>query len=139
MPKAYPPYLLSAALLFIVEVLIALYAHDDIIRPYVGDVLVVMLLYCFIKSFLNSDVHKTALLVLLFSYAVETAQYVDLVQHLGLAHSKLANVIIGNYFSWIDIFAYTLGFIIVLMIEKLRRRKKPCDGRSPEERFHHFI
>lgn len=114
-------YFLLSILLFIVEVLIALYVHDDIIRPYVGDLLVVILLYCMVKSCLNSPVQQTAVSVLLFSYLVETLQYFDLVHHLGLGHSKLANVIIGNYFTWIDILAYSLGFIIIIMLERRYR------------------
>jgi len=49
-------YFLLAFALFFVEVYIALYVHDDIIRPYIGDVLVVILIetvakYSFKKSF----------------------------------------------------------------------------------------
>lgn len=36
-------------LLLCVEVLIALYVHDDFIRPYIGDVLVVGVVYCFLR------------------------------------------------------------------------------------------
>lgn len=107
-------------LLFVIEVLIALYVHDQIIRPYIGDVLVVILLYCFVRSFLNSPVAATAVLVLLFSYLIETLQYFNIVQLLGLVHSKIANVVIGTYFTWVDILAYTLGIVIVLTVEKRR-------------------
>lgn len=113
-------YFLLTLLLFITEVLIALFIHDDIIRPYVGDVLVVILLYCMVKSFLNLSVVKTAILVLLFSYLIETLQHFNIVQRLGLEHSTLARTIIGTYFTWIDILAYTLGILLVLGIEKLR-------------------
>ena len=44
-------YFLLALLLLLAEVLIALYLHDALIRPYGGDFLVVILLYCFVKSF----------------------------------------------------------------------------------------
>ena len=43
-------YFILSILLFIIEVLIALFAHDEFIRPYVGDLLVVVLLYCLVKS-----------------------------------------------------------------------------------------
>ena len=46
-------YLTLAVFIFVIEVLIALYVHDNFIRPYVGDVLVVILMYCFVKSFLD--------------------------------------------------------------------------------------
>ena len=33
----------------VIEVLIALYVHDDFVRPYLGDVLVVVVLYFFVR------------------------------------------------------------------------------------------
>lgn len=117
-------YFYAALLLFIIEVLIALYAHDAIIRPYGGDLLVVIFIYCFIKGFINSPVRITAIGVLLFSYLIEISQYFQLVAFLGLADSRLANVIMGNSFAWIDLLAYTLGIIIVVIAEDLNARKK---------------
>ncbi len=120
MIKYNKAYFILFILLFITEVLIALFVHDEIVRPYVGDLLVVILLYCFVKSFLNLRVNITAISVLLFSYLIESLQYFQIVQLLGLGDSLLANVIIGNYFSWIDILAYTLGTLLIIAIEKLR-------------------
>jgi len=110
--------------LFVVEVLIALYLHDRIIRPYIGDLLVVIMIYCFVKSFLNTDVIRTALAVLLFAYIIEVLQYFKFVKLLGLQNSKLASVVLGTSFQWIDLVAYTAGAAIVVAIEKLR--KKPA-------------
>lgn len=112
-----------AILLFLVEVFIALFINDNIIRPYIGDVLVVILLYYLIKSFFHLPDVTTAIAVLLFAYCVETLQYFNIVRLLGLSHSKIANIIIGTHFSWIDIFAYTLGVIIVLTAENFKRAK----------------
>lgn len=124
-------YLLITSLLFITEVLIALLVHDKIVRPYFGDLLVVILLYCFIKSFLNWSIPQTCWLVLLFAYVIETLQYFNFVHHLGLANSKIANVILGTSFAWLDILAYTLGIVIVSGIEWLRspnQRNPYCEG-----------
>lgn len=116
-------YFLLAVILFIIEVLIALYVHDAIVRPYIGDLLVVILLYCFVKAFVNTNPVKTALAVLLFAYLIEVLQYLNIVKHLGLQHSRLANVVIGNSFEWIDMIAYTVGAALVVLIEYLRKRK----------------
>ena len=113
-------YFLYAILLFIIEVLIALYAHDNFIRPYLGDFLVVILIYCAAKSFLPFPVGTLALSVLLFSYVIEGLQYLNFVDFIGLGDSKLANVVIGNYFSWTDMLAYTLGILFVLSLERLK-------------------
>ena len=111
-------YFLLAFSLFIVEVLIAAYVDDSIIRPYGGDFLVVILIYCFIKAFCNAPVKAVALSVLLFSYVIEILQYAGLVQLLGLQKSRLANIIIGNSFAWTDLLAYTLGIVFVIWMEK---------------------
>jgi hypothetical protein len=119
-----PIYFIAAILLFLIEVFIALYAHDQIIRPYVGDLLVVILIYCFVKSFLNTPVIKTCIAVLIFSYTIEVLQYFNIVTMLGLQHSAIARVVIGTSFEWIDLIAYTLGIIIVIFAENFFRLKK---------------
>jgi hypothetical protein len=95
--------------LFGTEVLIAGYLHDTIIRPYGGDFLVVILVYCFIKTFA----------VLIFSYLIEVSQYFNLVNALGWGNSKFARLILGTSFSIIDLLTYTLGIASVIIIEKL--------------------
>lgn len=98
--------------------------HDDFVRPYVGDFLVVILLYCFVRSFLQAPVVPVALSVLAFSYLIETLQYFNVVQLLGLSHSRLANIVIGNYFTWADIVCYTLGTVFIILLEQLRLFKR---------------
>lgn len=110
-------YFFLLILLFATEVFIAVYLHDAVIRPYGGDFLVVILIYCFIKSFLNTPVMTTALAVLLFSYLIETLQYFHLVDMLGLEKSTIARIVIGTSFAWTDLLAYTLGILLVLVIE----------------------
>jgi hypothetical protein len=112
-------YFILTILLFATEVLIAIYLHDGFIRPYVGDFLVVILLYCFVRSFLQAPVIPVALGVLAFSYLVETLQYFNVVELLGLGHSRIANIVIGNYFTWTDIVCYTLGIGFTVLLEKL--------------------
>lgn len=106
-----------ALVLFVVEVLIALFVHDRVIRPYRGDYLVVILMYCAVKAFIKAPVWKIAVPVLLFSYALELLQYVHLVDRLGLTHHQLARTVIGYGFEWLDLLAYTLGIITVLILE----------------------
>ena len=56
-----PKYLLLCVFIFCIEVLIAKYMHDQVIRPFGGDVLVVVLIYAFIRSFLNINYKKISL------------------------------------------------------------------------------
>ena len=117
-------YCVLAVVLLAIEVMIALFCHDTVVRPYVGDFLVVLLIYCWVRSFLNTPVLPTAIAVLLFSYAVETAQYFNIVQVLGLQQSKLARIIIGSSFEWIDMLMYSCGFIVVLLCEYSGPKKR---------------
>lgn len=111
-------YFILAVVLFITEVLIAVFVDDQFIRPYFGDFLVVILVYCSLRCFVNLPVLKLALFALLFSYVVEILQYLDLVGKLGLQNSRLAKTVMGSSFEWTDLLAYTLGIIVVLCVEK---------------------
>ena len=113
-------YMAAAALLLITEILIARYMHDRFVRPWVGDMLVVILLYCLVKSCWNTPVVKTAVAVLLFSFVVETLQYFHIVRVLGLEQFALARIIIGTSFEWTDLLAYTVGIGLVLLVEYKR-------------------
>ncbi len=111
-------YFITFFIILFTEILIALYVHDTFIRPYIGDFLVVILIYCFIRAFFNISVQMAAIGTLIFSYAVEILQYFKIVEVLGLQHIKIARIIIGTDFSWLDLLAYTLGIIFVILMEK---------------------
>ena len=111
-------YFLLAIIFFITEILIALFVHDGFIRPYVGDYLVVMLIYCAVKTFVKASPLKTAAGVLIFSYVIEVLQYLDIVERLGLSGNAIAKTVIGYGFEWWDILAYTLGVITILIVEQ---------------------
>jgi hypothetical protein len=113
-----------AILIFFIEVLIALFVNDSFIRPYLGDVLVVILIYCFLKSFLKLPVITVAIFVLFFSFAIEFLQFLNIVEKLHLEKSKLARTVIGTSFSWIDLLTYIAGIVIVIVVEKYRLKKE---------------
>lgn len=106
--------------LFLIEVLIAVYVQDDFIRPYFGDFLVVILMYCFIRTFTNLDVKLTVITVLMFSYLIEVLQYLNFVEWIGLGNSELARTLIGTSFAWMDIVAYTTGSLAILWFERMK-------------------
>lgn len=117
-------------LIFLTEVLIALYVHDSFVRPYFGDVLVVILLYCFFKSFLRLPVLPVAIGVLIFSFTIELLQFFNIVEKLNLGHSKIARTVIGTSFSWIDLLCYAAGIAIVIGLEKYRQKKQDFDCKT---------
>ena len=115
----YKRYFLLTIILFAIEGYMGTYMHDAFIRPYGGDFLVVILIYCFVKSFFNTPPFLTACCVLVFAYVVEISQYFHLVTLLGWEHSKVARIILGTSFSFTDLLMYTLGIGTVLLIENL--------------------
>lgn len=117
-------YLLLTVILFFIELAIALFVEDKIIRPYIGDTLVVCLIYCFLRIFLQADTWKIALGVLLFSFTIETLQYFDYVKLLGLEKNRILSVAMGRDFAWEDLIAYFAGFLLIIWGEKLYGRYK---------------
>lgn len=120
-------YFILAILLFITEVLIALYVHDAIVRPYVGDFLVVMLVYCFVMAFVRACKGLVAIGTLLFAYFVEIMQYANLLGMLRLEDNRLARIVLGSSFEWIDMLAYTLGVLVIYLIDS-RRKETPAEA-----------
>jgi len=114
-------YFIIALLLFITEVLIGVYMHDAFIRPYGGDVLIGILIYCFVKSFANIPVKHTILAVLVFCYLIETLQYFHFVNLVGLQNSRLACIVLGTSFSWGDMVCYTVGMSFVMVLERSKQ------------------
>ena len=117
-------YFILTILFFVTEVAITLFVHDNFIRPYFGDFLVVILLYCFLKTFVKVSVLVAASLVLFFSFAIETAQYFNTVEKIGMQDSKIATVVLGNSFAGMDLLAYTLGIVSVIVVEKMYFKTK---------------
>ena len=117
-----PKYALAALVLFIIEVLIALFVRDNFVRPYLGDVIVILLIYCFVRAFFNIGVIPALFLTLSFALTIEVLQFVNLVDHLGLRRSRLATTILGSSFSWADILCYYIGGLIVVVWERVRRK-----------------
>jgi len=107
--------------LLLVEISIALFIHDNIIRPLVGDMLVVILIFTICRTVLKANNLRLALCVLIFSFAVEIAQYFDLVSILGLQNFELARTIIGTTFDFHDLLAYSAGILLIFIVELLAK------------------
>ena len=115
-------YSVTFLLLLMTEVLIALYVHDNFIRPYIGDVLVVIVVYCFIRIWIPDRCRLLPLYVFLFAAGVEVLQYFDLVRVLGLEENVFLKVLIGSVFDWKDILCYAVGCVVLVGYEVLGRR-----------------
>lgn len=107
------------------EIIIALFIKNPTIRGSIGDVLVVILIYCFIQTFFNFDKAKTIIGVGIFAILIEILQAFDLIEKLNLQDNKLASTVIGTTFDMNDIWAYVAGCALVYMLEFSNENKRP--------------
>jgi len=103
--------------LLIIETSIAIFISEGFIRSTFGDFLVVILVYCFVKSFLNKKSLPVAIGVLLFTFLIEFLQLFDILNLLRIENNKIVKTILGSSFHISDLIAYTLGTISILMVE----------------------
>lgn len=115
-------YFLLALILFLIELIIAIFVKDEIIRPFVGDILVVILIYCFVKIFWRVGTFPLAISVFLFACGVEILQYFKLVNILGVQNNKILVTILGSVFAWTDILAYAIGTCIILWLDSPEKK-----------------
>ena len=102
------PYLIATLVLLATEVCIGLFVHDGFVRPFIGDVLVVILIYTFIR---------------IFSVIVELLQYLKIVEVLGLQDNAFLSTVIGTSFDIRDILCYFVGCVFCGVWEFIRYRK----------------
>ena len=117
-------YAVACIILLFVEVLIALFIHDNFVRPYLGDVLVVIVLYTAIRIIIPVKYALLPLYLFIFAVGVEILQYFKLVQVLGLQNNSFFRIILGSTFDWKDILCYGVGCAILGVYEwRVRYRR----------------
>ena len=123
MKKERIKYIIIFGITFILEIIIAKYVHDKIIRPYVGDILVVICLYTFAKSIFVDKIKWLSLYVLILAVIVEILQYFNYAQIL-FGDNKIAKTLLGSSFDVKDILCYVAGYIIIILGEKFLSKRK---------------
>lgn len=116
-------YAILTVAILITEVLIALFVNDNFIRPYLGDILVVVLIYTFIRIFVPESLKLLPLYVFIFAAGIEVLQYFQIVKILGLENNTFFRVVIGSVFDWKDIMCYAVGCICVCLAEYFIKEK----------------
>lgn len=110
-------YAAATLLLLAIEVLIALFVRDNFVRPYIGDVLAVIVVYTFLRTIIPEKCALLPLFVFLFAVGVEVLQYFDLVTVLGLENNRFFSILLGSVFDFKDIICYAIGCIILGIYE----------------------
>ena len=109
-------YFLLFVILLAVEFFIGIFVHDRFIRPYVGDVIVVVVLYFLIRSIFPEKPAFLCLWIFLFAVFVEVTQIFPLVDLLGIKN-RFIRVVMGTSFSWKDMIAYIAGSAVNLIMD----------------------
>lgn len=112
-------YAAAFAVLFGVEVVIALFVHDRFVRPYLGDVLAVVTVYCGARILLVSKPRFLSVWVTVFALAVELLQLTDLSEHAG----KILAIVLGSTFDFADLLCYAVGGILTAVWDLIVYRK----------------
>ncbi len=110
-------YFTIFTLLLITEVAIAIFHFHRFVRGFLGDVLVIPLLYSLLRGSTKLSVKKAAITVLFVAFTIEFLQYFTIAEILGI-QSKILKTMLGTSFDPWDLLAYTLGFILILLFEK---------------------
>ena len=107
-----------------IEVLIALYVHDDFVRPYLGDVLVVVVLYFFVRIWIPEKYRWLPGAIFVFAAVVEVLQYFRLVEILGVENNVFLRTILGSTFDIKDIVCYGVGCLLLGFCEWIGYKRK---------------
>lgn len=103
-----------------IEVLIALFVHDEFIRPYFGDVLAVVCVYLLARMILPEKPRYLSVFVTVFAFLVELVQLTPLSEGLP---SPLS-VIIGGTFDFKDLACYLVGGAVCFLADRTVFRER---------------
>ena len=117
-------YLLVFLLLLAVEIYIALYVRDRVIRPFLGDMIVVWVVYCFVRVFIPERFVWLPLYVFLFAACVEVLQYFHLADLPVFGGSRFMRIVLGSVFDWMDIACYGAGCLVLAGWEWWSRKRR---------------
>ncbi len=120
-------YLIAALVILAIEIFIGVCVRDDFVRPYLGDVLVVILIYCAIRCVFPTGIKLLPLYVFIFALVVELLQLVNIVNLLGIPRGSVIAIIIGTSFSFVDIICYAVGCGITYVTESIIK-KRPAEN-----------
>lgn len=105
-------------ILLIIEVFIGKFMHNGFIRDYGGDILIIPLLYAFIRIFWVENSNSTKLYLpiglFLFGVCAELLQAVDLLDILNIGRNSTLGIILGSTCDMKDIICYLAGVILIL-------------------------
>jgi len=92
---------------------------------FLGDTLYAVMIYFGLRMvFINLNLKKTAILALLFSFAIEFLQLYDAEWMLTIRTTTFGHYVLGQGFLWSDLGFYTLGVIMAFWMDFLFVKRK---------------
>ncbi|MAT90843.1 MAG: hypothetical protein CMC35_09120 [Flavobacteriaceae bacterium] len=113
------PYHIVFLIVLSMEVCIALCFKHGFIRGFIGDVLVIPLLYCFLRVVTSWSISLNACIAVAIGFVVEFLQLFSWLQPVVNLHPIL-KILLGSVFDGYDLLAYTVGFGGIFLSEKLK-------------------
>ncbi len=98
-----------------IEIVIALFVRDDLVRPYLGDVLAVVCVYFALRIVFVNKPRFLSPFVTLFAFAAELVQLTDLSALFG--QGSAFSIIVGGTFDLKDLLCYLSGGVICFLID----------------------
>ncbi len=106
-------YALATFILLSIEFFIALKVHDHFIRPFVGDALVVILVYTALQTVFLKKPKTMANISLAIAFTIESLQAFDFAAYLGADRHGWLSILLGRTFAWEDFLAYFAGYLCI--------------------------
>jgi hypothetical protein len=124
-------YATLAAAIALTELLIACFARDDFVRPYLGDTLAVILLYAAVRSALALPRWPLALFAVSIGWALELGQALRLWAWLGLEEDAPASIVLGTFYDPLDLIAYVAALPLIALLERFFRTRAAASHSGP--------
>lgn len=110
-------HLVVAIALFAIEVMIALFVRDALVRPYLGDVLATAMVYFALRGVTPLGRGGAATAAFALGVVIELGQALHVLDHAGLGHSRVARVVFGGVFDLKDLVCYAAGVGLAMLLD----------------------
>lgn len=111
-------YFIAAILIFLLEVAIARGMFGmGFVRGSAGDILVIMLVYAFLRGCALRAPASTALLATAIGFFIEGLQYIHFASLIGLKPGSVMAIVIGSTFSVSDLVMYCIGGALAFLMD----------------------
>ena len=118
MRREIKQYAIGFILILVTEIAIAVFGFHRWVRGFLGDLLVIPLLYLGFRLLFPISMKRAVLMVWCIALVIECLQAVEFTKFLG-TDNALVRILLGQTFDCWDLLAYTLGAIAILLASRI--------------------